>query len=142
MFGGFSLCRLSPGLGFADFLLHQFAFADHLRCDPQDLGLAFQRRADDELHKALMTYWVVHQAEIRRAGVSRGIEYAAVRVDLEHVELAVCTQTEIAARIAVAFERLKNFHRIFPQAFFVIGIGGNSHTHFIVINPFQVIMFE
>ena len=69
----------------------------------QQVHLSLLRRADDQLEEFLMIVdRVVDQREVCRTGFLRGIEDAAVRVDLEHVDRSIRGHAVITAGVAIA----------------------------------------
>ena len=81
-------------------------------------GLATLPRTDDELHEFRMVdILIIHEREIRRPRLMWRIENAAIRVDLQHINIAICIHTVVTAGISIAAQFCKDAQGLFTKHF-------------------------
>ena len=75
-------------------------------------------------------------------GFGGRVEDAAVRVDLQHVELAVLAQAEVRARVAADAELDEDARGVVAQALLERGVVNHDHVHLVVVDPLHVVVLE
>src|SRR6266540_819029 len=109
----------------------------------QQIHLSLLGRADDQLEEFVMIVnRIVDQRKICRTRLLRGVEDAAVWIDLEHIDRSIRSHAIIAARISIAIHSLEEVCCLFAQNLLDLGIIDGCNGHLLVFNPFHVVMLE
>jgi hypothetical protein len=70
------------------------------------------------------------------------IEDPAIRIDLQHIDSAICSHAEITARIAITVHCLEQTHRLRSKHFFNLRVVDGGDVHLLVLDPLHVVMLE